>query len=182
MATSISLLHAQIAKLQKKAHDLKQSALSRIHREIQQHGLTAEDIFGSGAPATKERKAGPAKKAKPTGAKAPRASKYGDKDGNVWGGMGKRPQWLRDALDGGAALESFLLSAKTSKAPKQKAVAGAAKPTLTRKAATKGAVKRKAVAKEGSAKTVAKPAVEASASRKPRPKHAASKPAEATAE
>ncbi|WP_349742939.1 H-NS family nucleoid-associated regulatory protein [Roseateles cavernae] len=182
MVTSISKLHAQIAKLQKQADDLKQSAMKRVQREIELHGLTAEDLFGAGKSVERGRKASAVKKAKPTGATTPRAPKYGDKAGNSWGGMGKRPQWLKDALDGGATLESFLLSGETSKSSKQKTAA--AKPEVAGRATTKGAAKRKVVAKRASAKPVAKPAVKASVTRKLKPKlkRATAKPVEAAAE
>lgn len=32
---------------------------------------------------------------------------YRDDAGNVWGGLGPRPQWLRDAIANGKALEDF---------------------------------------------------------------------------
>ena len=38
-----------------------------------------------------------------------KAPKYGDGQGNYYGGKGKRPQWLKDALDNGATLEDFKL-------------------------------------------------------------------------
>lgn len=184
MVASISKLHAQIAKLQKQADDLKQSAMKRVQREIELHGLTAEDIFGAGKSVEKGRKASAVKKAKPTGATTPRAPKYGDKAGNSWSGMGKRPQWFKDALDGGATLESLLVSAETSKAPKQKAAKAAGKPKAAAKASPRasgeGGSKRKPVAKKASAKPAVKPSTKASAKRKP--KRATAKPAEAAAE
>ena len=56
--------------------------------------------------------AGPAPSAsrgKRRGRKAARAVKYRDAAGNTWGGMGKRPQWLRDALASGKQLGDFLV-------------------------------------------------------------------------
>lgn len=46
---------------------------------------------------------------KRSGRKGPRVAKYRDAAGNTWGGMGKRPQWLRDALASGKQLEDFLI-------------------------------------------------------------------------
>jgi DNA-binding protein H-NS len=34
---------------------------------------------------------------------------YGDDKGNTWSGRGKRPNWLRNALIVGEALEQFRL-------------------------------------------------------------------------
>ena len=42
--------------------------------------------------------------------------KYRDGAGNTWGGMGKRPQWLRDALTSGRRLEDFLVAPADSAA------------------------------------------------------------------
>lgn len=179
MVTSISRLHAQIAKLQKQADDLKQSALKRVQREIELHDLTAEDLFGAGKSVGKGRRAASSKMEKPTSASAPRAPKYGDKAGNSWSGMGKRPQWLKAALDGGVALESLLLSAETGKLSRQKASTAASKPKATSKAATKGASRRKPVAKKAIAKQAARTSP---ASAKRKPKRASAKPAEAAAE
>lgn len=188
MATSISRLNAQIAKLQKQADDLRQSAVKRVQREIELHGLTAEDIFGTGGTVGNGRKTTSAKKTKLKSASAPRAAKFGDNAGNTWGGMGMRPQWLKAALDGGATLDSFLLSTQPTKSPKHEA-ASAAKPKVARKAAAKGARERKTVAKKVAAmpavkaKAKAKPAANASVKRKVKPKRvAAEKPAESAAE
>lgn len=43
------------------------------------------------------------------GKKRARSAKFRDAAGNSWGGMGKRPQWLRDALASGKRLEDFLI-------------------------------------------------------------------------
>lgn len=39
------------------------------------------------------------------------AVKYRDDKGNTWTGVGKRPNWVRAALDGGATLEQFRVPA-----------------------------------------------------------------------
>ncbi|HEY8880619.1 MAG TPA: H-NS histone family protein [Roseateles sp.] len=142
MATSYSRIHAQIAKLQQQADSLKQAAIKRVQREISLHGLTPEDLFGSGTSVGNGRRANKARKA--VAAKSAKAPKYGDSAGNTWVGMGKRPQWLRDALDQGAALEDFLLEA-AAKPPvrKSKSAPAAAKSKAARKpAASKRRSKR----------------------------------------
>lgn len=151
MATSVSRIHAQIAKLQQQADVLKQAAVKRALREIELHGLTVEDLFGNTARAGAGRKAKSPSAGKPGRPKATRMPKYGDAAGNTWGGMGKRPQWLKDALEGGASLASFLLDAGVAKPTgaaaakrtrKVVATPGLAKKA-TKKAAAKGASKRK---------------------------------------
>ena len=41
-------------------------------------------------------------------AKAVGPAKYADRAGNTWGGRGRRPQWLKDALAAGRRLDEFL--------------------------------------------------------------------------
>jgi len=150
MATSVSRIQAQIAKLQQQADALKQAAVKRVQREIELHGLTADDLFGGGVVGN-GRKVRSTKAGKTAGAKA-KAPKYGDSAGNTWGGMGKRPQWLKDALEQGASLEDFLLggAAKPSRptvkrAQKAKVASGpAAKGTRKKLAAKRSPAKRKA--------------------------------------
>lgn len=157
MATSVSRIHAQIAKLQQQADALKQAAVKRVQREIELHSLTSEDLFGGGTSVGGGRnpKAVKAIRAKSKTAKAP---KYGDSSGNTWGGMGKRPLWLKDALEAGSSLEQFLLSNVASKAKagstaKQKAKRSSqapAKKTAKRQAAAKKVIARKPVRKTAS--------------------------------
>jgi DNA-binding protein H-NS len=87
--------------------------VARIKEAIAVYGLTAADLFGRG----RGRPAGRAK----AGASGAR---YGDGAGNVWGGRGPRPKWLRDALASGKQLSDFEMG-------------GSAKPAKARKAAAK---------------------------------------------
>ena len=43
-------------------------------------------------------------------------AKYGDGQGNVWGGRGPRPAWLREALAQGRTLEEFALAGSAASA------------------------------------------------------------------
>lgn len=47
MATSFARIKSQIEKLQKQAAEIQTRVISRIRSEIAQHGLTAEDLFGT---------------------------------------------------------------------------------------------------------------------------------------
>jgi len=162
MATSVSRIHAQIAKLQQQADALKQAAVKRVQREIELHGLTAEDLFGSGTSVGNGRRANaiaptkPAKAKKAAGAKTAKAAKYGDSAGNSWGGMGKRPQWLRDALEQGASIEDFLLGA--SKSSKSTKAAPARKTKAAAKTAAKKVTRQPRGAKKAAVQTPAKKA------------------------
>jgi DNA-binding protein H-NS len=73
-------------------------------REALANGQSLEQ-FQSGPAAAK--KAGPGRASK--GKKRARGAKFRDAAGNTWSGMGKRPQWLRDALASGKRLEDFLI-------------------------------------------------------------------------
>ena len=106
----------QIESLKQEADKLRrqeiEGVVSRIREAIQHYGLTAADLGlatkatpspkAASKPAAKtRRKAG---KAKPAAA---RAVKFRDEAGRTWGGIGKRPQWLRDALAAGKTLQDF---------------------------------------------------------------------------
>ena len=112
MAKSLSRILDQINRLQKEADSIQQEVIARVRKEIAKYGLTAEQLFGASS-------ARRGAKAKAEGAKP---AKYGDGQGNTWGGMGKRPDWLRQALAAGKALEDFLLDA-----------VGAAKPAAAKR-------------------------------------------------
>lgn len=108
-------IQRQIETLQRQAERLKQSevagVIERIKVAISHYGLTAEQLgFGS-------EKAGPAQAKKERTRKAGDAFKsassaaYADDNGNVWGGRGPRPRWLREAIAAGKPLEEFATSA-----------------------------------------------------------------------
>jgi DNA-binding protein H-NS len=163
MAKSLASILSQIERLQKEAASIQSEVIARIRKDIVKFGLTAEQLFAS----TGGVKQGNTKLGTKInkGAKPP---KYADSAGNTWGGMGKRPEWIRQAIAAGKALEDFLITKATaptgSKARLSKSVA---KKTNAKPAAgSKPAAKKKRAA--------AKPAVP----RKPRSK-GADAPAEA---
>jgi DNA-binding protein H-NS len=108
MARSLTKIKQQIAQLQKQADSIQSSIIARIRKEIALHGLTAEHLFGStaGTASAKERRPRVAS-AKSAG----KPAKFADEQGNTWGGMGKRPQWIHDALSAGRSLDEFLVTA-----------------------------------------------------------------------
>jgi DNA-binding protein H-NS len=111
MTQTYAQLQKQIASLEAQARKAKSAetdaVIGRMKEAIAVYGITAADLFGAKS----------AKAARSKGSKGARrgAAKYADGDGNTWIGMGKRPQWLRDALAAGKSLQDF-------------AVDGAAKP------------------------------------------------------
>ena len=104
----------QIESLQQEAQRLHrkevQGVVARIRAAIDHYGLTAPDLgLGAAAPARMAGKAATKKKTA-CAAKTSKASKpvkYRDESGRGWGGIGKRPQWLRDALAAGRTLQDF---------------------------------------------------------------------------
>jgi DNA-binding protein H-NS len=119
MTQTYSQIQQKIAKLQKEADALRQKemggVIARIKVAIDHYGLTAEHLGFGGAKI----------QAKPLG-KAASSGKYSDGNGQTWSGRGPRPYWLRNAIAGGASLESFLVasgvSAPTSASASSKSV------------------------------------------------------------
>jgi len=105
----------QIETLKQEAERLRrheiEGVVTRIRDAIEHYGLTAEDLGlapQSGRPAKAPGAAAKTRR-KPARAKTvkARAVKFRDEAGRTWGGIGKRPQWLRDALAAGKTLQDF---------------------------------------------------------------------------
>ena len=108
------------AQIVKQIEGLKQDAekvrrkevdgvISRIRDAITVYDLSAQDLgFGNRSKAA-TKNAAPAKRQMRKLAKAPPLVKFRNDSGGVWGGRGKRPQWLRDALGAGKTLDDFLV-------------------------------------------------------------------------
>jgi DNA-binding protein H-NS len=116
MSKTYSQLVKQIETLKQEAEKLRKQEISdvvkRIREAIDFYGLTAADLgLGAGAkPVAKvasKRAAKTGKAAKSTKSTLP--AKFRDENGNTWGGRGKRPQWLRDALAAGKTLSDFAI-------------------------------------------------------------------------
>jgi DNA-binding protein H-NS len=114
MAQSYKQIQKQIEALQRQADKIRdqevKGVVDRIKVAIAHYGLTAEQLglsakSDSGNAKAKARKAAPV-----------RTAKYSDGQGNSWSGMGKRPFWLRDALNAGRALEEFATESGSPKA------------------------------------------------------------------
>jgi DNA-binding protein H-NS len=95
--------------------------ITRIRDAIRVYGLSASDL--GLAPGKPGRKPGPKpaapmaaggsaapvkrRRRKGAGKKGARAVKFRNDSGGTWGGIGKRPQWLRDAIAAGKQLSDF---------------------------------------------------------------------------
>ncbi|MBI3346957.1 MAG: H-NS histone family protein [Burkholderiales bacterium] len=160
MAKSLSTILNQIERLQKEAASIQSEVIDRIKKEIAKYSLTSEQVFGQST----VRRAAVVKPQKDAAPKA-RAAKFADGAGNTWGGMGKRPDWLRQALEAGKALEEFLVGGAGAKtASPTKAAKRPAKAKSKPAPAATAPSKKRAVAKKASGrKPRAKPAASASA-------------------
>jgi DNA-binding protein H-NS len=100
----IESLKADAEKVRRKEVE---GVIGRIREAITVYNLSAEDL-GFGAKVARAGKtAAPGKRAARKAAKAPAVVKYRNDTGGTWGGRGKRPDWLRNALSEGKKLEDF---------------------------------------------------------------------------
>ncbi|SCK20022.1 DNA-binding protein H-NS [Variovorax sp. HW608] len=103
MAQTYAQIQKQIATLQQKADVIRAKevggVIDRIKVAIAHYELSPEQLFGGRSSTKKTASRGVAKK-------GGRIS-YSDGNGNTWGGWGKRPTWLREALAAGKRLEDF---------------------------------------------------------------------------
>ena len=116
MAKTFQQIQKQIEALTREAHNLRKKEIAdvvaRIKEAIAVYGLTAQDLGLAGTrgrpPKVKAAAAAPAPTA--TAKKTRKVKiKYRDNAGNTWTGRGSRPRWLRDAIDGGTSIESYLV-------------------------------------------------------------------------
>lgn len=167
MARSLAKIHQQIEKLQKEAASIQATVIARIKREIAQHGLTAEHLFGAaestfvGNGRRTRTGAAVAKKAK-----TDKPAKFADGQGNSWHGVGKRPAWIHEALAAGKSLADFLVSKSGTSA-----VIGAPE-----KAGNEGPQARRGRKKAAPAKKAARAAVAAKPARRAPAKKASAAP------
>ncbi|MDN3923217.1 H-NS family nucleoid-associated regulatory protein [Roseateles violae] len=156
MAKSLSRIMIQIEKLQKEAAQIQSVVIARIRKEIAQFGLTAEHLFGTiGGDIVGGGRRTRAKATKPKTAPGAKSPKFADNQGNTWGGMGKRPQWIRDALAAGRSLDEFLLVKKKATAEEKSTSKPSRKTAAAKKAVPKKVGAKKAGAKKTSAAKVA---------------------------
>ncbi|WP_093221206.1 MULTISPECIES: H-NS family nucleoid-associated regulatory protein [unclassified Variovorax] len=81
------------------------SSVPRIKEAIAAYGITPQLLHDKRAAVpTQSAKSGKARTAQ---IRRSAGAAYSDGSGNVWGGCGPRPRWLRDALAGGTPLDDF---------------------------------------------------------------------------
>lgn len=114
MTKSYAQVMKQIDSLKLEAEKLRRNEVSgvitRIRDAISFYNLTAADLgLGIRGKAGANKAAAPAKgkRRKSAAAKGPKVIKFRNDSGGSWGGIGKRPQWLRDAINSGKQLSDF---------------------------------------------------------------------------
>lgn len=104
----IEALKLEAEKLRKQEVD---GVVKTIRQAIQAYNLSSADLgfvdgkFAAPVKGKAAAKGKPAKTAK--AAKSPPVVKYRNEAGQSWGGIGKRPRWLQEAIAAGRALEDF---------------------------------------------------------------------------
>ena len=111
MTKTYAQILKQIKVLQADADKVRvkevEGVIERIRQAITVYNLSAEDLgFGTKATGPKTA-AAPKKRAGRKAAKPAAVVKFRNETGGTWGGRGKRPQWLRDALTAGKTLADF---------------------------------------------------------------------------
>ena len=113
MTKTYAQIVKQIEVLKQDAEKIRrkeiEGVVGRIREAIAVYKLTAEDL-GFGGKKTKAAGKTAVKTLRRRGVKADKAPavvKFRNETGGTWGGRGKRPQWLRDALAGGKTLADF---------------------------------------------------------------------------
>jgi DNA-binding protein H-NS len=105
MAKTYAQIQDEIAALQQRANAArskeKVEVVGQMKAAIAVYGITAQDLGLS-----RGTEASPVRKTARRARKAAEA-KYRDDAGNIWGGRGPHPKWLRDALDAGKVLKDF---------------------------------------------------------------------------
>lgn len=124
MAQTYTQIQRQIQALQKQAEKLKASEIhgvvERIKVAIEHYGLTAEQLGYGGGKATSAKPKKEISKKAGSASETANSAAYGDGNGNVWGGRGPRPHWLRDAIAAGRTLEEFATKATTASGTSEK--------------------------------------------------------------
>lgn len=107
MTKSYAQLTKQIESLQAQANKIRvaeiKGVISRINDAIKAYGITSEDLafIPPKAPIVGKPNAAKGQSAKASG------KRYADGSGNVWGGRGPMPKWLRAEINSGKRLADF---------------------------------------------------------------------------
>lgn len=112
MTKTYAQIVKQIEVLKQDAEKIRrkevEGVISRIRDAISVYKLSAEDLgFATAAKGTAKAAAPAKKRGRKAAVKKEIVAKFRNDTGGTWGGRGKRPQWLRDALNAGKTLADF---------------------------------------------------------------------------
>ena len=111
MSKSYAQVIEQIEALKSQAEKLRrkeiEGVVASIREAIATYSLTPADLGFSAAGFGKRKTAGRKPGPKAAAKRGTAGAKYRDSSGNMWGGRGPRPRWLREALAGGKTLQDF---------------------------------------------------------------------------
>ena len=115
MTKTYEQLKKQIEALSQQAEAVRRKevagVVARIKEAIEAYELTAEDLgFGQARGAANGGRTAARKRTATGGRRRSNVAsqpRYRDESGNVWGGRGPRPKWLREAISAGRKLEEF---------------------------------------------------------------------------
>ena len=115
MANKLQTLLNQISKLQTQAENLssreKADVVGRIREAIAHYEITPDELFAEAKPKRGRASTKTVSAKKPLkAAKVASVPKYGDGTGRTWSGVGKRPNWFKDALAAGKSAEDLLIA------------------------------------------------------------------------
>jgi DNA-binding protein H-NS len=110
MTKTYTQIVKQIETLKLEADKLRKQevagVIARIREAIKFYDLSSADL-GLGGQPKGTAAAKPAVKRKKAKAKPARVVKFRNDSGGTWGGIGKRPRWLQEALAAGKSLQDF---------------------------------------------------------------------------
>jgi len=105
MSKSYSVLLQEIKAMQAHADAVKAKeiggVIARIKEAIKAYSITMAELCADGRPG------GATRPARSRRSRSQQVIRFRDANGNVWGGRGPRPRWLREALAGGKSLKDF---------------------------------------------------------------------------
>jgi DNA-binding protein H-NS len=113
---TLQSLQIQIAELEAQAEVVREKekgkVIAQLRDAIRDYGLTAADLGLDGAgpkPRASTPPAGQARKGRKSATRrGTGAVKFSDGQGHTWSGVGKRPNWFKDALAAGKRPEDLM--------------------------------------------------------------------------
>ena len=93
----LAQLEAEAKELTTKKNAIRAEVLAELKADIALFAFTAADLFDT---------------PKTTKSKSAKDVKYRDENGNTWAGVGKRPNWLTEAMKSGKSQEDFKVEKK----------------------------------------------------------------------